>query len=157
VSTEVLRTYRFRCDAYPCTASVDSTQHETPEGWTEVSSTGHQRYTDVSGWKPSARVLRTVTANGILTTGRFSLHLCPNHPDAVQALAGHLPHTDGISASRLLVSCSCGARLGEVGGGAKSRWESHFAWFLARAESGAQISVADLPRQTPPTEGDRMT
>jgi hypothetical protein len=157
MSVEVLRTYRFRCDAYPCTESFDSAECETPEGWTEVSSTAHQRYTDVSGWKPSARLMRAMTANGILTTGRFSLHLCPHHPDAAEALGGHLPHTDGISASRLILACSCGARLGEISGGAKSRWESHFAWFLARAESGAQISVADKPRQTPPIEGDHVT
>lgn len=157
MSIEVLRTYRFRCDAYPCQTAAVAEENETPEGWTEVSSTAHHSYGPLPSVKSGAARLRAMTANGILTTGRFSLHLCPEHPDATEALSGHHPRTDGISSSRLVLSCSCGARLGEISGGAKSRWETHFAWFLARAESGSQISVADQPRQTPPIEGDQMS
>ncbi|MFF7190581.1 hypothetical protein ACFZAR_36425 [Streptomyces sp. NPDC008222] len=122
MTAEVLRTYRFRCDAAECSAVIVSEAYETPEGWTEVSSTAHHSYTDVSGWKASAKLLRAMTANGIKTTGRFSLHLCPEHPNALDE---HLPRTDGISPDRLVVSCSCGTKLGEAMGGAKTRWQQH--------------------------------
>ncbi|MEV4975611.1 hypothetical protein [Streptomyces scopuliridis] len=122
MTAEVLRTYRYRCDADQCPAFLDSFEYETPADWTEVSSTAHHVYTDVSGWKASAKLLRTLSANGVRTTGRFSLHLCPKHPDA---LSKHQPRTDGITPDRLTVSCSCGARLGEAVGGAKTRWQEH--------------------------------
>lgn len=123
MTAEVLRTYRFRCDADQCPASLDSFEYETPAGWTEVSSTAHHVYTSVSGWKASAKLLRTLSANGVRTTGRFSLHLCPEHPNALDA---HRPMTDGYPDGQLLaVSCTCGARLGEVRGGAKTRWQEH--------------------------------
>lgn len=157
MSVQVLRTYRFHCDAYPCNASALAEEHQTPDGWTEVSSTAHQSFAPLPSVKSGAARLRALSFNGNLTTGRFCLHLCPEHPDAQAAFGGHLPHTDGISSSRLILSCSCGARLGEISGGAKSRWETHFAWFLARAESDSQISVAGQPRKTPPIEGDQVT
>jgi hypothetical protein len=130
---------------------------ETPEGWATVSSTAHHSYAPLPSVKSGAARLRAMSFNGQLTTGRFSLHLCPEHPDPAKALAGHLPRTDGISSGRLILSCSCGAWLGEISGGAKSRWETHFAWFLARAESGDRISVADQSRQTSPSKGDQVT
>lgn len=157
MSVEVIRTYRFRCDAYLCQTDAVAKENETPESWTTVSSTAHHSYAPLPSVKSGAARLRAMSFNGQLTTGRFSLHLCPEHPDAAAALSGHLPRTDGISSSRLILSCSCGARLGEISGGAKSRWETHFAWFLARAESGSQISVADQSRQTSPSKGDQVT
>lgn len=123
MTAEVLRTYRFRCDAGQCTASLDSFEYETPAGWTEVSSTAHQNYGPLPSVKSGAKLLRALSANGVRTTGRFSLHLCPEHPDA---LAAHRPMTDGYPDGQLLaVSCTCGARLGEVRGGAKTRWQEH--------------------------------
>lgn len=123
MTAEVLRTYRFRCDADQCTASLDSFEYETPAGWTEVSSTAHQSYGPLPSVKSGAKLLRALTANGVRTTGRFSLHLCPEHPDA---LGAHRPMTDGYpGGQRLAVSCTCGARLGEVLGGAKTRWQEH--------------------------------
>jgi hypothetical protein len=85
-----------------------------------------------------------MSADGLRTVGRFWLHLCSEHPDA---LAEHLPQTDNPGGQGVTVTCSCGARLASNAGfDAKSIWLRHFEASLAAAQG-----------QTPPIEGDRVT
>lgn len=144
MSIEVLRTYRFRCDAYLCTASIAASGPGTPEGWSEVSSTAHQSYGPLPSVKSGASRLRALSATGVRTYGRFTLHLCPEHPDG---LSGHSPRTDGVPSGHVVVSCSCGARIGETTNSACAIWRAHFETSLAELTQG-QIS---------PIEGDQMT
>lgn len=124
MSVEVLRTYRFRCDAAHCTASVLSDADEAPSDWTTVSSTAHQACSPLPSVKSGRARLRAMSADGQRTTGRFRLHLCPEHPDA---LAGHLPQTDNPGGQGVTVACSCGAWLaGNAGFDAKTVWLRHF-------------------------------
>lgn len=124
MTVEVLRMYRFRCDAARCTASVLSSASEAPSSWTTVSSTAHQSYGPLPSVKSGRARLLAMSVNGLRTVGHFRLHLCPEHPDA---LAGHLPQTDNPAGQGVTVSCSCGARLsGNAGWDAKVVWLRHF-------------------------------
>ncbi|MBJ6623558.1 hypothetical protein [Streptomyces sp. DHE17-7] len=144
MSTEVIRTYRFRCDAAQCETTWLSETNETPAGWSEVSSTAHQSYGPLPSVKAGRARLNAMSANGLRTTGRFHLHLCPAHPDA---LTDHLPQTDNPGGQGVTVACSCGARLaGDAGFDAKNIWLRHF-----------ETSLASRQGQTPPIEGDRVT
>ncbi|MGW1468520.1 hypothetical protein ACWCPT_29760 [Streptomyces sp. NPDC002308] len=128
MTVEVLRTYRFRCDAAHCTVSALSETNDAPTSWTRVSSTSHQQHADLSWMKASAKRLRELSAQGVRSFGRFNLDLCPEH---INALSGHQPQTDGVQTPRFhytVVACSCGTRLGEVAEyTAKDRWLKHAA------------------------------
>ncbi|QBJ94498.1 hypothetical protein D0Z67_29460 (plasmid) [Streptomyces seoulensis] len=144
MSVEVLRTYRFRCDEVQCATSVLSDTNEAPSDWTKVSSIAHQAYGPLPSVKSGRARLHAMSADGVRTVGRFWLHLCPAHPDAV---AEHLPQTDNPGGQGVTVSCSCGAWLASSAGfDAKSVWLRHF-----------ETSLASTQGQTPPIEGDRVT
>lgn len=144
MSVEVLRTYRFRCDAVQCVATQLSETNETPTGWSEVSSIAHHVRLPLPSVKSGSARLRVMSADGVRTFGRFRLHLCPEHPNA---LAEHLPQTDNPGGQGVTVSCSCGARLSGQTQDAKAVWLRHFA----------ETSLASAQGQTPPTEGDQVT
>lgn len=140
MTVEVLRTYRFRCDAARCTASVLSGASEAPSGWTTVSSTAHQSYGPLPSVKSGRARLRAMSADGLRTVGRFQLHLCPEHPDA---LAEHLPQTDNPAGQGVTVSCSCGAYLsGSADWDAKAVWLRHFTT-AAKCDGGRAMSSTD--------------
>lgn len=125
MTAEVLRTYRFRCDAAQCETTRLSETNETPACWSEVSSTAHQSYGPLPSVKSGRARLRAMSADGMRTLGRFRLHLCPDHPSA---LDGHLPQTDNPGGQGVTVSCSCGAHLsGNAGWDAKDIWFRHLS------------------------------
>ncbi|GGS96846.1 hypothetical protein [Streptomyces violaceus] len=125
MTAEVLRSYRFRCDADQCEATRLSETNETPTGWSEVSSTAHQSYGPLPSVKSGRARLRVMSADGLRTLGRFRLHLCPDHPNALDA---HLPRTDNPGGQGVTVSCSCGAYLsGNAGWDAKDIWSRHLS------------------------------
>ena len=137
MSVEVLRTYRFHCDAAQCNATVLSEASDAPSTWTTISSTDHQTRGPLPSVKSGRARLRAMDAESARSYGRFRLHLCPEHPDA---LAEHLPQTDNPGGQGVTVSCSCGAWLTSNAEGAKSAWLRHQA-----------------QEQTPPAEGDQVT
>lgn len=102
--------YRLHCDSPACTATaVVEEIRDSPDGWTRLSSTTH-----LASWKPGRKIPGTRRIDrstlGDLMCGSFSLHLCPDHPDA---FADHLPQTEGDilrpreSYRRIVVRCSC--------------------------------------------------
>lgn len=108
--------YRFRCDAPQCSAVALGTGDgkDLPDGWTEVSSTAHIRHEDFP--LPPIRTLRGRMRPNKLdywdaVAGRFSLHLCGEHPhvfDEHKPIANGRPSPDG---KIVYVSCSCGAKF----------------------------------------------
>lgn len=145
MSVEVLRTYRFRCDAVQCSASVLSEAAEVPLDWSTVSSTAHQVHGVLPSVKSGRARLRALDLESMRSFGRFQLHLCPEHPSA---FAEHQPRTDNPGGQGVVVSCSCGDQLGLTPRNAKATWLRHFheTSLAARAQG-----------QTPPTEGDQVT
>ena len=144
MSVEVIRTYRFRCDATLCEATRLSGTNETSAGWSEVSSTAHHVRLPLPSVKSGSARLRAMSAEGARTFGRFRLHLCPEHPNA---LAEHLPQTDNPGGQGVTVSCSCGARLSGQTQDAKAVWLRHFT----------ETSLASAQGQAPPIEGEQVT
>ena len=145
MSAEVLHTYRFRCDAAHCNGSVLSETAEAPSTWSTISSTAHQAAAAFPSVKSGRARLRALSVDGMRTVGRFWLHLCPEHPDA---LAEHLPQTDNHGGQGVTVSCSCGVRLSGETRDAKAVWLRHF-------EETSHAALAQ--GQTPPAEGDQVT
>lgn len=104
--------YRLRCDAPGCTTtSVVESITDTPDGWTRIRSDAH-----LDDWKPPIIKLRNGRTRldkrdrWDVTAGKFTLHLCAEHPDT---FAAHLPLTigSGVTGNRdrhITVKCSCG-------------------------------------------------
>ncbi|GAA2770442.1 hypothetical protein XF35_38965 [Streptomyces platensis subsp. clarensis] len=106
MSTETLT--RFRCDAPHCEANGIGHDNITPpDGWTKLKSTAHIPATTDDPF-PGRRRTRTLSYRE-RCYGSFSLHLCPDHPNAFTA---HQPITDGRGYKNDVgVSCSCGTRV----------------------------------------------
>ena len=144
MSTETLT--RFRCDAPTCPASgIGSSNIAPPDGWSVLKSTAHIPVTK-EGPFPARRRRSSPLSYSERCYGGFSLHLCPEHPDAFDA---HQPRTDGHGYnSNVAVSCSCGARLGMAAAatfvssypshGTERAWFGHLPaelrWYLWRGE-----------------------
>lgn len=109
MSTETLT--RFRCDAPHCEANgIGHNNITPPDGWTSLKSTAHIPVTKSSPYP--ARGRRKALSYSDRCYGGFSLHLCPDHPDAFD---DHQPITNGYGYnSNVQVSCSCGAQLGRT-------------------------------------------
>ncbi|MFF1916193.1 hypothetical protein ACFVYE_32320 [Streptomyces sp. NPDC058239] len=145
MTTEVLHTYRFRCDAAQCTVSVLSETTDVPARWTEIDSIAHQSHPPLPSAKSGRTLLRALDTRSLRSHGRFRLHLCPDHPDA---LAGHLPQTDNAGGQGASVACSCGARLAWSTQDTKALWVQHrIEAFLAEPAQ----------EQTSPSKGDQVT
>ncbi|MEU9014310.1 hypothetical protein AB0D12_31975 [Streptomyces sp. NPDC048479] len=130
MSTESLT--RFRCDAPRCPADgIGASIITPPDGWTRLQSTAHIPVVKTSPY-PARRRRSNVLSYSERCYGGFSLHLCPQHPDAFEA---HQPRTAGHGyKSSVSVSCSCGASLGMAAAATfVSSYPSHGterAWFL---------------------------
>ncbi|MGA4867474.1 hypothetical protein ACPB9J_33105 [Streptomyces lavendulocolor] len=130
MSTETLT--RFRCDAPHCPANgIGSDSITPPDGWTKLQSTAHIPVPQGPFNPYPARGRRKSLSYSERCYGGFSLHLCPDHPNAFDA---HQPRTDGHGyKSNVSVSCSCGARIGSAPAATMvSRYPSHateHAWF----------------------------
>ncbi|MER5277743.1 hypothetical protein ABT025_18570 [Streptomyces sp. NPDC002809] len=107
MSTETLT--RFRCDAPHCDANdIGSSNIAPPDGWTVLKSTAHIPVTK-DFLAPPRRRSRALSYSE-RCYGGFSVHLCPEHPEAFNA---HHPITNGYGyKSNVAVSCSCGTNLG---------------------------------------------
>lgn len=145
MSVDVLRTYRFRCDATECQASVLTDTSDAPSGWSTVSSTAHHLERILPSVKSPRARLRSMNLDSMRSFGRFQLHLCPEHPNA---FVEHRAQTDNPGGQGVIVSCSCGAQLGLMPRDAKATWLRHF-----QETSGTALA----PGQTPPIEGDQVT
>jgi len=144
MSIEVLRTYRFQCDATACLTSVLSETAEAPSDWSTISSRAHHLDRMLPSVKSPRARLRAMGLESMRSVGRFQLHLCPQHQGA---LAEHLPRTDNPGGQGIIASCSCGAQLGLIPRNAKAVWLGHFQ----------EASRASAREQTSPSERDRMT
>ncbi|MET9436917.1 hypothetical protein [Streptomyces sp. NPDC006551] len=128
MSTETLT--RFLCDAPRChTNGIGHDNITPPDGWTKLKSTAHIPVTKISPYP--ARRRRGELSYSERCYGSFSLHLCPEHPDA---FAGHQPITNGYGYNASVeVSCSCGALRGRAPAATMvSRYPSHApesTWF----------------------------
>jgi hypothetical protein len=131
MTAEVLRTYRFRCDAAECSASVLSETNDVPVDWTTIDSIAHQSHAPLPSVKSGRALLRSLDTRSLRSYGRFRLHLCPAHPDA---LAGHLPRTDNAGGQGASVFCSCGARLAGSTHETKAPWVRHYEAVAGRTE-----------------------
>lgn len=129
MSTETLT--RFYCDAPHChTNGIGPSNITPPDGWTRLKSTAHIPVTKTSPYPARRRQSKTLSYSE-RCYGGFSLHLCPDHPDAFNA---HQPITDGRGYNNdVLVSCSCGAQLGRTSAVTMvGRYPSHapeWGWF----------------------------
>lgn len=136
--------YRFRCDAPHCTTAVlVEDLKDVPDGWRTIKSTDHIPVPPPQpAWE--RRKPRTLTYSE-QCRGAFTLHLCPQHPDAFDA---HLPRTNGVYTrpgrdGQASVSCSCGLNLGLRGTG----------WRIAAADmSGPSAYTEKAWWQHLPTE-----
>lgn len=128
MTTETLT--RFLCDAPHCqTNGIGSNNITPPQGWTVLKSTAHIPITKDPSFAPRRRTKALSYSERCY--GGFSLHLCPEHPDAFNA---HRPITNGYGyKSNVAVSCSCGMNLGTAAAATMvSRYPSHApenAWF----------------------------
>lgn len=139
MTREILRTYRLRCDAAQCTVSVFTETTDIPAGWTTVDSIAHQSHAPLPSAKAGRKLLRALDARGIRSNGRFRLHLCPAHPDA---LAGHLPQTDNSGGHGSSVFCFCGARLAGATEETKTAWVKHYEAVSSRSEDSGPTGPA---------------
>lgn len=131
MSIDVLRTYRFRCDAAHCTVVSDLAEtNEAPEGWTTVDSIAHQSHPPLPSVKAGRRRLTAMDVESRRSLRRFRLHLCPTH---MGALRNHTPQTDNEGERGSSVACSCGARLAWSTEETKVLWVQHY-----RSVSGQQ-------------------
>ena len=146
MTAEVLRTYRYRCDAAQCTeVSPASETAEPPGTWSTVRSTAHHTPSVLPPGATRAR-LRAMDLESLKSVGQFWLHLCPSH---LGAFDQHAPRTDNRGGrGGVAVSCSCGARLAFETRETKDAWLRHYA----------ETSYAE-PAQGPTPEGkdDQMT
>lgn len=124
VTAEVLRTYRFRCDAGRCTVSDLSGTSEAPTGWTTIDSIAHQLHTPLPSAKAGRARLSALDVRSLRSRGRFWLHLCPTH---VGVLDDHTPQTDNEGGQGAAIACSCGARLAWSTPDPKALWLQHYA------------------------------
>ncbi|MFE9461622.1 hypothetical protein [Streptomyces californicus] len=131
MTAEVLRTYRFRCDAAHCTVSDLSETNEAPYGWSTVDSIAHQSHPPLPSVKAGRRRLREIDVKSRRSFGRFRLHLCPTH---VGALRNHTPQTDNEGERGSSVGCSCGARLAWSTEDTKALWVEHYENVSSRTE-----------------------
>ncbi|MFF2411768.1 hypothetical protein [Streptomyces sp. NPDC058092] len=143
MSTETLT--RFRCDAPQCqTNGIGANNITPPDGWSVLRSTAHIPVTKDHPFPSRGR--RKALSYSERCYGRFSVHLCPEHPDAFNA---HRPITDGRGyKSNVAVSCTCGAILGTAPAATmvgqypshapESAWFRHLPvelrWYLWRGE-----------------------
>lgn len=123
MSVEVLRTYRFQCDAGHCTVSDLSDTSEAPAGWTTVDSIAHQSHVPLPSVKSGRRRLSALDVRSLRSHGRFWFHLCPTH---VGVLADHMPQTDNEGGQGASISCSCGERLAWSTPTPKELWVQHY-------------------------------
>jgi hypothetical protein len=123
VTAEVLRTYRFRCDAAQCTVSALSETDEVPVGWTTVDSIAHQSHAPLPSVKSGRALLHSLDTRSLRSHGRFRLHLCPEHPGA---LMEHMPQTDNVGGQGASVGCSCGAQFAWSTPTTKKLWVRHY-------------------------------
>lgn len=128
MSVEVLRTYRFQCDAGHCTVSDLSETNEVPPGWTTVDSIAHHNHPPLPSVKAGRRRLQELDVRGVRSFGRFRLHLCPTH---VGVLEDHKPQTDNEGGQGASLACSCGARLAWSTPTPKELWVRHYRETLA--------------------------
>ncbi|MFI9194111.1 hypothetical protein ACIG0A_33035 [Streptomyces californicus] len=133
MTAEVLRTYRFRCDAAHCTVSGLSETNEAPYGWSTVDSIAHQSHPPLPSVKAGRRRLQEIDIKSRRSFGRFRLHLCPTH---VGALRDHAPQTDNEGERGSSVACSCGARLAWSAENTKAIWVQHYKDASGRTEDG---------------------
>lgn len=126
MSTETLT--RFRCDAPHCQEHGIGTNNITPpDGWTALKSTAHIPVVKTS----PTRGRRKALSYSERCYGGFTLHLCPEHPDAFDA---HKPITNGYGYNNSVsIACSCGMPLGRAPAATMvGRYPSHApesAWF----------------------------
>ncbi|MYU24655.1 hypothetical protein [Streptomyces sp. SID8352] len=123
MTAEVLRTYRFRCDAANCTVSDLSETDDAPVGWTTIDSIAHQSHAPLPSVKAGRTLLRALDVRSLRSHGRFRLHLCPTH---VGALGKHAPQTDNEGGQGASVACSCGERLARSTPNPKALWAQHY-------------------------------
>lgn len=123
MSVEVLRTYRYQCDAGHCTVSDLSESSEAPDGWTTVDSIAHQSHAPLSSVKAGRHQLSALDVRSLRSHGRFWLHLCPTH---VGVLDDHTPQTDNEGGQGASIACSCGARLAWSTPTPKELWVQHY-------------------------------
>ncbi|CAL9364280.1 hypothetical protein [Streptomyces sp. enrichment culture] len=133
MTVEVLRTYRFRCDAANCTVSGLTETNEVPPGWTMVDSIAHQSHPPLPSVKAGRRRLAAMDVESRRSLRRFRLHLCPTH---VGALRDHTPQTDNEGERGSSVACSCGARLAWSTEDTKTLWVRHYTAVSGRQEAG---------------------
>jgi hypothetical protein len=131
VTAEVLRTYRFWCDAGHCTVSDLSETNEAPAGWTTIDSIAHQLHTPLPSAKAGRARLSALDVRSLRSYGRFWLHLCPTH---VGVLEDHTPQTDNEGGQGASVACSCGVRLAWSTPGTKALWVQHYEAVSVRQE-----------------------
>lgn len=132
MTAEVLRTYRFRCDAANCTVFDLSETNEVPHGWTTVDSIAHHSHPPLPSVKAGRRRLQEIDVRSRRSFGRFRLHLCPTH---VGALRDHTPQTDNEGERGSSVACSCGARLAWSTEETKALWVLHYTTVSGRQEA----------------------
>jgi hypothetical protein len=123
MTVEVLRTYRFQCDAANCVASDLSETDDAPASWTTIDSIAHQSHAPLPSVKAGRTLLRALDVRSLRSHGRFRLHLCPTHADA---LAEHSPQTDNEGGQGASVACSCGERLAWSTPDTKALWVQHY-------------------------------
>lgn len=133
MTAEVLRTYRFRCDAAHCTVASLSEINEAPDDWTTVDSIAHQSHPPLPSVKAGRRRLQEIDVRSRRSFGRFRLHLCPTH---VGALRDHTPQTDNEGERGSSVACSCGERLAWSTEETKALWVRHYTAVSGRQEAG---------------------
>lgn len=133
MTAEVLRTYRFRCDAAHCTVSDLSETSDAPPGWATVDSIAHQSHPPLPSVKAGRRRLVEIDVRSRRSFGRFRLHLCPTH---VGALRNHTPQTDNQGERGSSVACSCGERLAWSTEDTKALWARHYTAVSGRQEDG---------------------
>lgn len=123
MTVEVLRTYRFRCDAVHCTMSGLSEGDDAPAGWTTIDSIAHQSHAPLPSVKAGRTRLGALDVRSLRSHGRFRLHLCPTH---VGALGKHAPQTDNEGGQGPSVACSCGERLAWSTPNTRVLWVQHY-------------------------------
>lgn len=123
MTVEVLRTYRFQCDALNCTMSDLSDTDDAPTDWATIDSIAHQSHDLLPSAKAGRSLLRALDVRSIRSHGRFRLHLCPTH---VGALGKHAPQTDNEGGQGPSVACSCGDRLAWSTRNPKALWLQHY-------------------------------
>ena len=133
MTVEVLRTYRFRCDALNCTVSDLSETDDAPAGWTTIDSIAYQSHAPLPSAKAGRTLLRALDVRSLRSHGRFWLHLCPTH---VGALGEHAPQTDNEGGQGASVACSCGKQLAWSTPNTKALWVQHYE--AASTETGGE-------------------